>query len=420
MKKYTLLLLLFFVLKLSAQTATNYKFGTGLVNNSVSLKALDTAGNKWGGIHRGNSNLSTLSPCQILLTSAVGTDSQNVCASSPITKITYSVSDSSATVTGLPTGINGVYNANIFTITGSSTLSGVFNYTVVSSVNCSVVKGYISNGKIPLVLPIATAGGSQSICPTATATISGASASNDSILWTENGSGNITFGAKTLTPIYTATIADAGKSVILTMRVSRNNSCNIPTSVDTAIATYTVNVNANPTATMSGGVYDSLGSTLPKIIFVGHGGTAPYKFIYFVNHGLIQKTDTVVGDSVIIKIPFKIGNSYAYKLRKVQDGKECYSFKTDSISCVVDPLSINKFTKNNIGEFFPNPFNDHINVISYTSSLIKITDITGKEVYNNKVNLGTTLIEIGNINSGIYFITITNNQGTITKKMIKN
>ncbi|MDI5896242.1 hypothetical protein, partial [Flavobacterium algoritolerans] len=38
-------------------------------------------------------------------------------------------------------------------------------------------------------LPIAIAGGSQTICSNATATVSGASATNGTILWTENGAG---------------------------------------------------------------------------------------------------------------------------------------------------------------------------------------------------------------------------------------
>ncbi|WKL44908.1 hypothetical protein [Flavobacterium sp. ZE23DGlu08] len=97
-------------------------------------------------------------------------------------------------------------------------------------------------------LPIAIAGGSQTICSNATATISGASATNGTILWTENGAGTITAGATTLTPTYTPTAADAGNSVTLTMTVTSNNTC----SPQTQTATYTVIVNPLPTATAGG------------------------------------------------------------------------------------------------------------------------------------------------------------------------
>ncbi|MDI5895452.1 LamG-like jellyroll fold domain-containing protein [Flavobacterium algoritolerans] len=97
-------------------------------------------------------------------------------------------------------------------------------------------------------LPIAIAGGSQTICSNATATVSGASATNGTILWTENGAGNITAGATTLTPTYTPTAADAGTSVTLTMTVTSNNAC----APQTQTATYTVIVNPLPTATAGG------------------------------------------------------------------------------------------------------------------------------------------------------------------------
>ncbi|MEI6765836.1 MAG: T9SS type A sorting domain-containing protein [Bacteroidota bacterium] len=89
--------------------------------------------------------------------------------------------------------------------------------------------------------PTASAGGSQTICYNATATVSGATSSNGTILWTENGAGSITSGATTLTPTYTAALGDAGNTVTLTMTVS-NSPCLAAT------ATYTVNVYSNFTA----------------------------------------------------------------------------------------------------------------------------------------------------------------------------
>ncbi|MFV8378400.1 LamG-like jellyroll fold domain-containing protein [Flavobacterium sp. LB3R33] len=97
-------------------------------------------------------------------------------------------------------------------------------------------------------LPTATAGGTQTICSNATATVSGASATNGTILWTENGAGTITAGATTLTPTYTPTAADAGTSVTLTMTVTSNNAC----APQTQTATYTIIVNPLPTATAGG------------------------------------------------------------------------------------------------------------------------------------------------------------------------
>ena len=97
-------------------------------------------------------------------------------------------------------------------------------------------------------LPTAVSGGSQTICSNATATISGASSTNGTIAWTENGAGTITSGGTTLTPVYTAAAGDAGNAVTLTMTVTSNNAC----TPQIATATYTVNVTPLPTA-VSGG-----------------------------------------------------------------------------------------------------------------------------------------------------------------------
>ncbi|NMC37081.1 MAG: T9SS type B sorting domain-containing protein [Bacteroidales bacterium] len=102
----------------------------------------------------------------IALTSAPGTNSQTVCANSPITNITYSVSGSGtgANVTGLPSGVTGSYSAGIFTISGtpSASVSGVFNYTVTTTGSCNPATAL---GTITVnALPNATASNNGPVC----------------------------------------------------------------------------------------------------------------------------------------------------------------------------------------------------------------------------------------------------------------
>ena len=98
-------------------------------------------------------------------------------------------------------------------------------------------------------LPTAISGGTATICSNDTVTVSGASSSNGTILWTENGAGSITSGATTLTPTYTAAAGDVGTTVTLTMTVTSTIAC---TPAITATATYSVNVNPLPTALAGG------------------------------------------------------------------------------------------------------------------------------------------------------------------------
>jgi gliding motility-associated-like protein len=74
----------------------------------------------------------------ITLSSAPGTDNQTVCINTPITNITYIVTLSSngGSVSGLPAGVTGSFAAGVITITGTPTVSGVYNYTVTTTGPC--------------------------------------------------------------------------------------------------------------------------------------------------------------------------------------------------------------------------------------------------------------------------------------------
>jgi hypothetical protein len=70
------------------------------------------------------------------LSSIAGTDAQTKCISTAITNITYQAGGgvTGVSATNLPTGVTGNYNSGtkIFTISGSPSVAGTFNYTVNS------------------------------------------------------------------------------------------------------------------------------------------------------------------------------------------------------------------------------------------------------------------------------------------------
>ncbi|MEW5676176.1 PKD-like domain-containing protein [Flavobacterium enshiense] len=70
----------------------------------------------------------------ITLTSSVATTNQTLCGFYAITNINYSISGEAtgATVIGLPSGVSGNYAAGTFTISGTPSSFGVFNYTVTT------------------------------------------------------------------------------------------------------------------------------------------------------------------------------------------------------------------------------------------------------------------------------------------------
>ena len=81
----------------------------------------------------------SVSDQSITRTSSAGSDNQSVCINTTISPITYSVGGTAtgASVSGLPSGMVGVYNAGAYTISGSPMQQGVFNYTVTTSGSCN-------------------------------------------------------------------------------------------------------------------------------------------------------------------------------------------------------------------------------------------------------------------------------------------
>ena len=70
--------------------------------------------------------------------SSPATAAQSLCINTAIVPITYTIGGggTGAGVVGLPAGVNGVYAAGVFTISGTPTVSGTFNYTVTTTGTC--------------------------------------------------------------------------------------------------------------------------------------------------------------------------------------------------------------------------------------------------------------------------------------------
>ncbi len=123
--------------------------------------------------------ISVVTPPSITLTSATGTTNQTICVTSSIINITYSTGGgvTGATVTGLPLGVIGTYAGGtngIYTISGSPTGSGTFNYTITTTgaiVSASGVIAVVATPAAPVVVsPLAYCQNSIALPLTATGT----------------------------------------------------------------------------------------------------------------------------------------------------------------------------------------------------------------------------------------------------------
>ena len=109
----------------------------------------------------------------IVLTSAAGTNNQSICNSAAITNIKYATTGATdATVTGLPNGVQGTWNNNEVTISGTPTQTGTFNYevTLVGGCNPTTAQGTLNVNSTNNTITLTSAAGtdSQSSCRNAT------------------------------------------------------------------------------------------------------------------------------------------------------------------------------------------------------------------------------------------------------------
>jgi trimeric autotransporter adhesin len=156
----------------------------------------------------------------ITLTSAVGTNNQTVCAGSPITNITYSITGggTGATVTGLPAGVTGVYNAGVYTISGTPTVAGIYNYTVNTTGVCTQTS---ATGTITVIaIPLATAANNGPVCVGSALTLTGGPAGMTTYAWT--GPNIFTSAVQSPQVSASATLAMSGR---YRLTVTNSNGC---------------------------------------------------------------------------------------------------------------------------------------------------------------------------------------------------
>ena len=211
----------------------------------------------------------------VLTSTAAGTNAQTICINTALTNITYAIGGggTGATVTGLPAGITGIYSAGVFTISGTPSVSGTFNYTVTTAGPCvnSSLSGTITvNANSTISLSSAAGTNAQTICINTALT---------NIIYTIAGGGTgatVTGLPAGITGSYSAGVYTiSGKpnvSGIFNYTVTTTGPC-----VNLSIG-GTITVNANSTITLTSAATTSqticINTALTNITYaIGGGGT---------------------------------------------------------------------------------------------------------------------------------------------------
>lgn len=181
--------------------------------------------------------------------------------------------------------------------------------------------------------------------------------------------------------------------------------------------------------TITGATYNP---TTHVILLVGYKNSPPSKFMWelaqFTGYNVLQGNNTkcnlnVTGSVQVEGITTK--GDFDYFISSEEFTYNGFTLDTYLSSYSYGGTSIyekKKFTF----EIFPNPVNNYINFIirnisSTIKNRIKISNALGEVIYENDAqNITNNSIDTSSFPKGMYFISIMNNETTVTQSFIKN
>lgn len=98
-----------------------------------------------------------------------------------------------------------------------------------------------------------------------------------------------------------------------------------------------------------------------------------------------------------------------------------FTMEIDNVEVEAETLSINNALAGSFS-VYPNPVKDMLNIsnsIGAEINSVTVSDINGRTVKQVAVNGVESQINIADLNAGVYFVNINSNQGSLTKKVVK-
>jgi hypothetical protein len=275
-----------------------------------------------------------------------------VCANGSSPSITFTGSVGTAPYT-FTYNINGGAAQTVTTASGNSVSvavptasAGNYTYSLVSvqeSGTGTCVNA--ASGSATVVvnpLPLATIGGSVTVCQNSTQpaiTFTGSNATAPyTFTYKINGGANLTVttvSGNSVTVNVPTDIAGTYLYELVSVHESSGTTC-----INSVSGSATVVVRPLPTATVAGSTAVCMNSANPLITFTGSVGTAPYIFTYNINGGANQTVTTTAGNSVTVAVPTSSAGTFIYSLAGVQESgsPSCMNAVSGSATIVVNPL----------------------------------------------------------------------------------
>ncbi len=305
--------------------------------------------------------------------------------------------------------------------------SGNYSVTVIDSLGCTVN----TQAHVGINTTSASYNNPLNVSVTSTNTSANASCDGTAVVNVTGGTPpyNINFAGNIVQNSFTSLSNLCSGFYTVNVTDAKSNSSSFTFVVGSP---STVFVSVDPRYTDSTVVDTKVTNAIPNCnISYGNIDSIKITGYSYIGHDSINATWTIyqgTGNTVINTQYAKYGNIQAPGVYVLELDLYCTNRTSGSVRATddiyVDNRLANAITSVEADDntvAYPNPFNNTLNIVGDKNSAVKITDVSGKELYAYTINsAGKLTIDTGSLDSGIYFIIITNNTTVITKKVIKN
>lgn len=345
----------------------------------------------------------------IALTSALATDHQIVCDGSPLVNIVYTIGNgatgASLVAGNFPAGITSNFAGSAFTISGTPTVSGVFNYSIMTTGGCGSAE---ISGTITVVpnasLTLTSGTPNQTLCE--------GWPMFPIVYHTENSVGITATG---LPDGVTATLS-AGEVTVSGVPVAAGlYNFAIVTAGSCSAGTQSGTIVVNPNMILS---LQCTTMTANSITFdwMDVPGATSYEYAYAIGSGT-QVSGSVSGVSDFTVTGVSMGQTVVFQIVGI-NGPVCAM--PDVVTCLLQPLANETFGDDNFAHY-PNPMTEVL-YLEYDKPFTNITiyNAIGQQVLRQNIGATQATIGVSQLQSGIYFAKVGTSAGSKTIRLVKN
>lgn len=334
---------------------------------------------------------------------------QSICKNTAIATITYTLGGTAteATVTGLPAGVSGSFSNGVFTISGTATALGVYNFSIVTNGGCPATLTGTIVVKPNAALAWINSSGSrnQTLCQHA------------AIAPIRHIVANGATGAETIgLPSGLDGTFEAGIFTISGMpTVSGTYNYTISTIGGCSVATVSGVITVNASQALGLQCNDAVSNAV-AFQWQAISGVSSYNYSYSIDDGAsVSGAHALTSFTVPGVLP---GQSVAFSISGVNGSSVCVT--PQSATCTLTALGTESFDRAAVS-YYPNPVIDVLHLeCGQPFSNIAIYNTMGQEVLFKRIDSNKAAIDISSLQSGIYFAKVSTAAASKTIRLVKD